>query len=402
MEQGRNFLILSGDYWDDMWRRRQQLAWRLAQTDLAKHYIYVEGPLTITSLVKFITGCADPYVRERWRRIFSNRSWATQLEKNLTILTTFVPFMNIKSSLLFRASLRISEWLLLRQLNGYFDPNRLIIWVNHSRFSVKFIQAIKHQFLWYDCTEDFAAWPRVKAWAKQDIQKTDRWLTEKADVVTAVSRKLYEEKLQFNPNTNWLPNAVDIDLFLKPIESFSVPFELRNVSRPVLVFVGGMSDWPHNWELLDQVATMRPGWTILLIGRLSVSRSTQQMLCGHSNIICVGQKYYHDLPAYLAYSDIGFQFYRLERANDTRNGQKLFLYFAAGKPVVSTSSGDAQAYSEYVSIADSPTDFVARVEESILKNSPSIIKKRQEMARLNSWDVRVKQICEIFENVSKI
>ena len=194
---------------------------------------------------------------------------------------------------------------------------------------------------------------------------------------------------------------MDVDLFLKPAESFPVPFELRNVSRPVLVFVGGMSDWPHNWELLDQVATMRPGWTILLIGRLTVSPNTQQMLYGHSNIICVGEKDYHDLPAYLSYSDVGFQFYRLERANDTRNGQKLFLYFAAGKPVVSTSSGDAQAYSGYVSIADSPRDFVARVEESILKNSPSVVKRRQEMARLNSWDVRIKQICEIFENVSK-
>ena len=401
MEQWRNFLILSGDYWDDMWRRRQQLAWRLAKTDLAKHYIYVEGPLSVTSLVKFITCRADSYIRERWQRIFSNRSWSIQIEKNLILFTTFAPFMNIKSSFLYRASIRISEWLLLHQLKAYFDPNHLIIWVNHSRFSDKFIKAIKHNFLWYDCTEDFAAWPGVQDWAKHDIQKNDSWLTKKANVVTAVSRALYDEKRQLNPNTYWLPNAVDIDLFLKPAESFSMPFELRNVSRPVLVFVGGMSDWPHNWKLLDQVATMRPGWTILLIGRLSVSHSTRQMLYDHSNIICVGQKDYHDLPAYLAYSDVGFQFYRLLRANDTRNGQKLFLYFAAGKPVVSTNSGDAQAYSEYVSIVDSPRDFVARVEESILKNTPSITKERQEMAKLNSWDVRIKQICEIFENVSK-
>ncbi|MCJ7728461.1 MAG: glycosyltransferase [Sedimentisphaerales bacterium] len=399
MKCSDRILFFFADYWDDMWRRRQQLAWRLVQNDLIKHLIYIERPLPVTSFLKFLMGQADRDGMDRWHRVLHNRSWVMPVGEKFSVITTFAPLPPVGLVPVFNASEKARDHWLLKRLRAHFDLTCPVAWVSHPQLSVDIVQALEPRLLWYDCTEDFAAWPGLPDCVRAQIETTDRWLTKHADVVTAVSRTLFEEKRQINSNTHWLPNAVDTDLFLQPCESFRVPRELQGVSRPVLAFVGGLSEWAHDWELLGQVATLRPEWTFLLIGPLSVCSMTRQMLAGHSNIICVGQKPYQELPAYLGHSDVCFQFYRPIRKNNSGNSQKLFLYLAAGKPVVSTRSADVLAYEKYVSLADGPEDFVVAVEEALCSDSPEKTRSRQEMAKANSWTARVKQIGKILDAV---
>ena len=125
------------------------------------------------------------------------------------------------------------------------------------------------------------------------------------------------------------------------------------------------------------------------------------MLQSHPNILCVGQKPYQELPAYLVHSDICFQFYRSIRGNNTRNSQKLFLYFAAGKPVVSTPSADAEAYRDLVSIVHSADEFVQTVDKTLSFSNDPLIEERQTFARRNSWAARVKSSLEILRDASR-
>lgn len=388
-------LLFFADYWDNMWRRRQQLAWRLAQAGWVAQVIYIERPLPVTSFIKFLVGRADRDGMDRWRRVMHKHSWLMPVADRFSVLTTFAPFPPVATDFLFRASERMRDGWLLHYLRSHFQLNDPLVWVSHPQLSVKVIQAFRPCLLWYDCTEDFSAFPGFPDCVRAQIKATDLWLTEHADVVTAVSRTLYEEKRKVNPNLHWLPNAVDTDLFLQPQETYPIPPELHNRPRPILAFVGGLSEWAHDWELLDEVAALRPNWTILLIGPTSVSAKTQGMLAGHSNILCVGQKHYQELPAYLAHSDICFQFYRVARGNDTRNSQKLFLYFAAGKPVVSTPSTDLEEYSSLVEVVETAHAFVSCVEQVAADRSPKMFRSRQEMARANSWQARIEQIRQI-------
>ena len=391
-------ILFFGDYWDNMWRRRQQLAWHLVQSDMVKRLIYIERPLPITSFIKFLFGQADRDGIDRWRRIFSNRSWIMSRENKLSVLTTFAPLPPINPTLFFQ----ISEWIrdrwLINYLRTHFNLNRPGVWISHPQLSIKVIQALNPSLLWYDCTEDFMAWPGLSNCMRAQIKKTDRWLSKHADVVTTVSHILYEEKKQINPNTHWLPNAVDVDIFLKPQENFPIPEELRYISRPVLTFVGGLSEWAHDWHLLHKVATLRPKWTILLIGNLKVKQETYQMLKSHSNILCIGQKAYKKLPDYLAHSDVCFQFYRPVRGNNSRNSQKLFLYFAIGKPVVSTPSADVETYADFVRIVETAQDFVVGVEQVIKEDSSRAVWLRQNVARDNSWSLCVHRVLQILNN----
>lgn len=395
-------VLFFADCWDNLWRRRQQLAWHLAEASVAEHVVYIERPLPSSSLVKFLLRRADRDGTDRWRRVLSNHSWVMSVKETLSVLTTFAPMPLTGLAPVFRISEKARDRWLLRYLDSRFDTrNPPLVWVSHPQLSVEVIQALERDLLWYDCTEDFAAWPGLPKCVREQIVTTDRWLTEHADVITCVSRTLYEEKRQVNLNTHWLPNAVDAELFLRPAGEYPVPTELQNVPRPVLAFVGGLGEWPHDWDLLDQVATLRPQWTTLLIGSLRVGQKVRRMLAGHSNIVCVGQKPYRDLPPYLVHSDVCFQFYRQGRGNDTRNSQKLFLYLAAGKPVISTPSADVTAYESFASIVDSACGFVREVERCLAVNNPLLAERGRAFARGNSWTTRAKAILDILRDLGR-
>lgn len=394
-------ILFFADHWDDMWRRRQQLAWRLAENRVAKHVVYIERPLYAPSLLKYLAGRADLDGTTRWRRVLDNRSWRMPVSERFSVLTTFAPLPPSGGKAGFRFSERARDRWVLRHLRRLRrDGVRLdqsVVWISHPQLSVDVIRALEPSLLWYDCTEDFSDWPGLPEHVRAQVLATDAWSAQHADVVSAVSSTLHEEKQRANPETHWLPNAVDTDLFMRPRESWQEPPELRGVSHPVLAFVGGLNDWMHDWKLLDGVATLRPGWTVLLIGGLDIGGETRQMLARHSNILAVGQKPYQELPAYLAYSDACFQFYRPIRKNNSGNSQKLFLYFASGKPIVSTPSADVGVYSDKVQVVDTPHAFVAGVERALAEDTPEAKDARLEMARQNSWAARAEQIQQIMQ-----
>lgn len=392
-------ILFLGDQWDTMWRRRQQLAWRLAKSELIDDVLYIERPLPVTSLLKFLVGRADRDGTNRWRRVLRNGSWAMRVERKLSVLTSFSPLPPIGPTPLFHASERCRDRWLVHRLQERTRMDRPVLWVSHPQLSAEIVQATKPGLLWYDCTEDFSAVPGQPPCVRRQIESSDRWLTERADVVTAVSRTLYTEKRQSNPNTYWLPNAVDTDLFLHSQEHLPLPLEFRGVPRPILSFVGGLSDWAHDWDLLDQAATRCPGWTFTLIGGMNVGPKTRRMLENHPNILCLGQKSYTELPAYLVHSDVCFQFYRRTRGNDTRNSQKLFLYLAAGRPIVSTPSADVRAYGDRVYLANSVDEFVQQVEQALSFDDEHGRRERQALARGNSWTVRVETVLSILQDV---
>ena len=126
------------------------------------------------------------------------------------------------------------------------------------------------------------------------------------------------------------------------------------------------------------------------------------MLSGHCNILCVGQKPYRELPAYLVHSDVCFQYYRPIRKNNSGNSQKLFLYLAAGKPVVSTRSADVESYGRYVTIVSTGSEFVEGVENVLSVDDESQVEERQSFAGRNSWQARCNRISEIWKKSGKL
>ena len=394
-------ILFFGDQWDDMWRRRQQLAWRLSKSNLSKHVVYIERPLPFTSLVKYIVGRADREGKKRWRRVLGSRRKLMALSNKFSVLTTFAPLPPVGPKWVFQASESYRSRWLVRRLLKDFAFDRPFIWISNPQMSVDEIRDLNPGLLWYDCTEDMTVQHGLSNCAITQMRDTDRWIKNNADVVTAVSQKLVSEISHIRPDTHWLPNAVDTELFLKSLVNYPVPKELLGISRPILSFVG-LGGWCHDWDLLYKVASLKPEWNFLLIGPFDSSFYHRDLLNRNSNIIFIGMKSYKTIPAYLVNSDVCFQFYKSIRMNDTRNSQKLFLYLASGKPVVSTPSADVQSYKELVYIAKTAEEFVVAVELALRDDCNALRRRRQTFALTNSWDARIKKIGKILRSFNSV
>ena len=72
---------------------------------------------------------------------------------------------------------------------------------------------------------------------------------------------------------------------------------------------------------------------------------------------------------------------------------KLYEYLAMGKPVVSTPIPAIEIYSPIVKIGRNAQEFEEKIKECLrMKDNKEEIKKRQKIARENSWEKKVKKM----------
>ena len=74
---------------------------------------------------------------------------------------------------------------------------------------------------------------------------------------------------------------------------------------------------------------------------------------------------------------------------------KMYEYFAAALPVVSTAIPAALRKNNIVAIATGSAEFAERCEAALLENSDRLVNLRVEEANSNTWDHRVQEISEL-------
>jgi glycosyltransferase involved in cell wall biosynthesis len=84
--------------------------------------------------------------------------------------------------------------------------------------------------------------------------------------------------------------------------------------------------------------------------------------------------------------------YRRSAASDSLFPIKLVEYLAAGRPIVATAIRAANEFADVVSIADTPAEFAAAIEQSAREDSDAARQTRVSRARPFSWDRRVDEM----------
>jgi glycosyltransferase involved in cell wall biosynthesis len=153
----------------------------------------------------------------------------------------------------------------------------------------------------------------------------------------------------------------------------------------------------HDWPLLREVARRRPEWQFVLIGHVTLPPAERGALAAYPNIHLLGVRPYRDLPAHLAACDACFQFYSEDKSNTTGDGQKLYLYLACGKPVVSTRPAIASAIREHVAVVSTPHEMIKAFDRILSGQANTSVHARRAAARDADWEVRVDAIlAELF------
>ena len=155
MERSQFSIIYFGDWWDERWQRRQQLACRLAQLEEVKVVIYIELPLSLVSIVKFLGGFGDHFFRSYWRRILRNGFVHSIGKVRVITPITILPLYRInKCSYLSELFIvRFTKSLIRRYLSNQDHP--CILWLSHPLLA-NYIGRFGEVHVCYDHTDKFS------------------------------------------------------------------------------------------------------------------------------------------------------------------------------------------------------------------------------------------------------
>jgi glycosyltransferase involved in cell wall biosynthesis len=244
----------------------------------------------------------------------------------------------------------------------------------------------------YHVVDEYSAYPGLSPQQAQRQRDLDCQLTTRADLVFCTAQSLVDARLPLNPNTHYMPNAVDYEAFQRS--------EVRGQrsegsgERVVLAVVGGINA-KVDLRLLAEVATRRPDWRIELVGPLSYGLDAGELarLRALPNVHFAGAVPPEQVPAVMAGCNVGLIPYKLNEQTRHVNPLKVYEYLAAGRPVVGTPLPELRQFEPLVRVAGDVDGFVGAVEAALAEgDDPQAVAARLAAAAANTWDVRVERM----------
>jgi glycosyltransferase involved in cell wall biosynthesis len=199
---------------------------------------------------------------------------------------------------------------------------------------------------------------------------------------------LVDVKRSVNPATSFSPHGVDVEMFARAqAPETVVPDRAAALKGPVIGYFGLIAAWT-DIELIEWLATQRPGWNFLLVGHAHVAVDALERL---PNVILVGAQPYETLPGWAKAFDVAIIPYRMNRQVKNANPLKLREYLATGKPVVTVPTPEVDRFSEVVRIAASREDYLAAIEASLAETDPEAVARRMASVQSMSWESRAEE-----------
>lgn len=401
-----------------IWQDKPQIAKRLARTQTVVHI----GP--------------EPYLRATVADARIGKLQLSDLRQPAVIhahdgLYTFTwsPFAPVTGAPGLRqlsTALRRRRWqAVLRELHA----ERPILWLFRPGQ-----QAFIHEFdrldqfapplVIYHVVDEYSAYPTLTAEQAAHQKQLDHTLTARADLVFCTARSLVEARRPINPNTHYMPNAVDYRAFQQMLADPSLlpPAGMTDLPRPILGVIGGINA-KLDLTLLAELAEQRPGWSLALVGPLSYGLDPDELtrLRALRNVHFLGPVPPERVPATIAACDVCLIPYRLNQQTRHVNPLKVYEYLAAGKPVVATALAELGQFGGSVKVSgvkvssggwrvesgewgvesEEATDvesFVEAVEAALAEeDDPVAAATRRALAAANTWDHRVAKMLALIE-----
>ena len=114
-----------------------------------------------------------------------------------------------------------------------------------------------------------------------------------------------------------------------------------------------------------------------------------------ANSVFAGSLADKELQKYLCSLDVLVMPYVDREAMATQAPNKLFLYIASLKPIVTSPMPNLIPLPEgCIYTASNPNEFIEKIWLACEENSNELIQKRLEIAKHNQWSIRKKQVVE--------
>jgi glycosyltransferase involved in cell wall biosynthesis len=247
---------------------------------------------------------------------------------------------------------------------------------------------VPRQRLIYDCMD-----PNFLPGGQQEHDRQELALAARAAVSFASATSLLERMRTVNPKSFLLPNAAPVS----PPTALGRPAALAGRPGPVAGYLGTV-DWRFDVDHVLAAATALPEVTFAVVGRINADQESRVApLRDLANVLLPGPVSLAEGDDWIGCFDVGLIPFIPGPMNDAINPVKMFMYLAAGLPVVSTAVAECVA-NPWVDAANSPQQFAAAISRAMTASTPVGRRDRRAFAARNTWDNRADSAIEILEN----
>jgi glycosyltransferase involved in cell wall biosynthesis len=180
-------------------------------------------------------------------------------------------------------------------------------------------------------------------------------------------------------------------LIRNAVGPLAAPAAPRRDGRPTIGYVGALDHW-FDIDAVAAVASAHPEWRVVLAGRVEDSRILR--LQRRPNVNFSGEIPPSGLPELLHGWDAAMIPFVVNDLTRAANPIKLYEYFGAGLPVVSSRLPEVEMFSDLVYLADSPGEFAAQAAAAMDERDASRRSRRIAAAGRETWDARARQLLD--------
>ncbi|TCW00207.1 glycosyltransferase [Biostraticola tofi] len=385
-QECRNIILLSTADWDNpFWTNKQHVA-----VDLAKRGNKI---LYIDSLGLRSPGLNKKDFTRIIKRIIKAIKPPRQVSDNIWVWSPItLPWNNYK---------------LVRQFNRIFLKLAITFWSKklsllnpwlwtYNPLTTEFIDLKKYNKVIYHCVDEIKAQPGMPV---NILERAEKDLVSGADIVFVTAPNLLISRKKLNDNTYYFSNVADFNHFSKAMKADTlVPTDLLEIKGPILGFIGAVSSYKVNFELLIYIAEQRPEWNIVIIGQVGEGDPSTDVakLESMSNIYILGPRPYKDLPCYLKGFDVALLPNNINEYTDNMFPMKFFEYLAAGKPVVSVELKAIMEFEGIVKIGKNKELFLEAIEET-LQGKVANLEDRISLASKYTYESRSNKMLNMIK-----
>lgn len=381
-----DIVIFSTADWDNpFWTNKQHVALELNKRGHRVFYIDSVG------LRRPSTASAD--LKRIVTRVKKACGGPQKIEDNLWVWSPLIMPLHY-----FRVVTTVNRMILnatlhfwLHRLNFRTD----ILWT-YNPMTTRLINISKFTYIVYHCVDEIKAQPGMPG---NMIEKAEEELLKKADIVFTTSSQLLKSRKVLNPRSYYFPNVADHDHFSRALlHDTIVPDDLRVIQPPRIGFIGAISSYKIDFNLIAYVARAHPDWSVVLIGKVGEGDpwTNIENIKNLPNVFILGPRPYTQLPAYLKGIDVAILPNQLNAYTQAMFPMKFFEYLAAGKPIVSVNLPALREYSDMAYLAKSYEDFVLGIEKALDDSVEKRI-KRSMIASQYTYKNRTEQMMLIIE-----
>ncbi len=379
-------IFSTADWSESYWTNKQHTARQFTLKDY--RVLYIES-----------VGLRTPNLKSTrdwnriWRRLKTGLHSAKQVENNIWVISPLVlPFMH-KNPLV-----RIFNQGLLRftikrflQKNNFKCPT---IWTYHP-YMLDTITGIEHGKLVYHCVDDLSAVPGVDVLS---FKQEELRLLNAANVVFTTSPALMEMCSEQNKNTYYFSNVVDKEHFNLALNDGPLPNELQKIPEPRLGYVGVLSDFKIDFQLLVDVANNHPEWNFVFIGEEREGQNSPYIhqLKAMQNAHFLGYRSYQVLPDYLRGFNVALLPTLINDYTKSMFPMKYFEYLAAGLRIVSTPLDFTRHNKAGMETGKDSKNFEHAIQKQ-LGRSKLTMPESDSYVGDNTWSARMEKMLDLMD-----